>query len=713
MDQETEITKVFRLSPLQKKGLEKIKIKTIKDLLFYFPVRYSHISEITRVENVLDKEIVTIYGVIEDLEMRKSFTTKKMQAEAKIKDIKGNTLYAIWFNQHYIAKMYHVGQKITLTGKAQVKNGKKTIINGEIDTVEHLPIDGHDSLFAQEKGENQFGYPIYPETKGVTSKWIYYAVRKILVEKVHEKLTETISENILKKYNLPKLSTALYWIHMPQSENHATAAKKRFAFEEIYTLQIARQYDKLVLSKEKAYTINTADDTLDTFLNTFPFKKTNAQIQAIKTIVNDLRKSTPMSRLLEGDVGSGKTLVAAAACFAVINTRPKMQNFGTLQVAYMAPTEILAIQHFENFIEYFVSTGIQIGLMTSSGCRKFPSKVATKNGKATWTTISRSQLVKWVAQGEIAIVIGTHALIQKSLVFKHLGLVIIDEQHRFGARQRALLAKKDGFLPHLLSMSATPIPRTLALTLYGDLDLSVLDELPAGRKKVITQIVYPQDREKTYEEIKKELKKKHQLYIICPRIDEPDEDKRNTLLLRSVTSEAARLKKDVFPGENIGILHSKMTKEKKEKVMADFYEGRLSILVATSVIEVGVNIPNATTIIIEGGERFGLSQLHQLRGRVQRSSDQAYCYIFADAKTDKTKERLNYFIKAKDGFELAEYDLLLRGTGELTGMKQSGISDIGMEAIKNIKLVEAARNEAVDYIQENNIPEIQKMYHFE
>jgi ATP-dependent DNA helicase RecG len=371
---------------------------------------------------------------------------------------------------------------------------------------------------------------------------------------------------------------------------------------------------------------------------------------------------------------------------------------------WVAPTEILATQHFESFIKYFSPQGsghrmsmwtsdVQIGLITGSGCRKFPSKTNPN----TWTDISRTQLLKWVADGSIPILIGTHALIQKTVKFKNLAFVVIDEQHRFGTAQRKKLVRKDGLAPHLLSMTATPIPRTLSLTIYGDLDLTLLEEMPAGRKHVITEIVTPNKRDGVYEKIREELQAGRQLYVICPRIFE-DEEVSRRLELKSVTAEAKRLKKEIFPEYEVAILHSKMSKDKKEEVMQNFSENKINILCATSVVEVGVNVPNATIIIIEGAERFGLAQLHQLRGRVIRSNHQAYCYIFAEAKSEKTIERLNAIKNAKNGFELAELDLSLRGGGELGGNKQWGVSDLAMEAIKNIKMVEAARTEAVAMI---------------
>jgi ATP-dependent DNA helicase RecG len=398
-------------------------------------------------------------------------------------------------------------------------------------------------------------------------------------------------------------------------------------------------------------------------------------------------------------VGSGKTAVAATAAYAAVQTRPQGQKNGTLQVAYMAPTEILAKQHFESFIQYFENFPIPIGLITGSGCYKFPSKVS----KGSYTSISRAQLLTWVAGGEIPVLIGTHALIQKAVKFKHLALVVIDEQHRFGTHQRrALKNKEERRLPHLLSMTATPIPRTLALTVYGDLDLTLLDEMPPGRKPIITEVVKPGERSRAYARMREQLAEGRQAYVICPRIDEPDPDKQFALQAKSVKAEAKRLKKEVFPDYSIDILHSKMTPKEKDDVMARFSSHEVDILVATSVVEVGVNVPNATMIFIEGAERFGLSQLHQLRGRVVRSTHQAYCFVCPESRGEQTLARLKALVTAKNGFELAEQDLLQRGPGELSGRKQWGISDIGMEALKNLKLVEAARAEALKIIQQDD-----------
>ncbi len=696
MNLEDQLAKLFRIQDTQKKALARIGLLTVRDLLYYFPTRYNDASAVKLIRDVVPGETVTLYGTLSKLKTKKGFKSKIPMGEATLTDPSGS-IPVVWFNQAYMAKMVHEGEAVLMSGR--VSEGKNGIYlgNPELEKGAVLPIDAHDTLFGGNAPEATM-YPVYRETRGVTSKWIFHHVQKILASGILDSIEDYIPESILKKYNLPSLHTALVWVHAPRKSDDATAARKRFAFEEVFSIQLRRLQDKMEFSKQAAYEVGIDEDAIEEFLSHFPFDATDAQLRAINTILEDMQKEHPMARLLEGDVGSGKTLVAATAAYAIVKNRPLdkkkgvKQTFGALQVAYMAPTEILATQLFENFIEYFRGTGIQIGLMTGSGCRKFPTKVAS--AREPWTNISRPQLLKWVKNGEIPIVVGTHALIQKKVEFKDLALVVIDEQHRFGVAQRAKLARKVGHAPHLLSMTATPIPRTLALTIYGDLDLSLLDAMPLGRKPVITEIVTSDKRKETYEAIRKEMKKGRQLYVICPRINEPDPDKEMALQLRSVMEEAKRLKKEVFPEYEFGILHSKMTKEKKEEAMKDFSEKKTDILVATSVVEVGVNVPNATLIIIEGGERFGLAQLHQLRGRVIRSSDQAYCYVFADVKSGKTFDRLKALKTAKSGFELAELDLALRGSGELSGDKQWGLSDLGMEAIKNLKMVEAARTEA-------------------
>lgn len=692
---DSPIGALIRLKDDTRIGLIRLGIKTVRDLLWHFPTRYADLSQFVSVQGLTDGTSATIRGTVKSLIAKKGWKSKIPMTEGVVEDVSGS-IRVIWFNQPYLAKIISVGSIVELTGKVSMYNGKPTLTNPSLREEKAMPIDNHDSLFG-ETGDGVLT-SVYPETKGVSSLWFHHAVARALTS--IPSIEDHIPQELLQQYSLPTLKTALVWIHTPKSRDDAVIARKRFAFDEIFSINIARQQERALVKANRAYAIDTTFVDTDSFIKRFPFPLTTAQQNAATAILHDLEQDVPMSRLLEGDVGSGKTAVAAIATYATVMNRPhshgKKQTFGNLQVAYMAPTEILATQHFESFIEFFKDSGISIALITGSGARKFPTKVASSN--TPWTTISRPQLKKWIANGEIPIVIGTHTLIQKSLEFKHLALAIIDEQHRFGLQQRKGLAKKDEHFPHLLSMTATPIPRTLALTIYGDLDLSLLDEVPKGRKQIVTEIVMPDKRDDMYTKVKAALSVGRQAYIICPRINEPDPDKTQAMIATSVIEEAKRLQRNVFPEYRIGILHSKMSKDKKEESMRAFSAHETDILVATSVVEVGVNVPNATVIVIEGAERFGLSQLHQLRGRVQRSSHQPYCYLFAQAKSDKTKERMKLFTEAKNGFELAEYDLQLRGTGELAGSHQWGVTDIGMEALRNLKLVVAARESAITLV---------------
>lgn len=686
MTLDTPISAVTRINPALEKALRRLGLETVRDLLYYFPRGYGDTAEIATIDRLEKGQMATIFGTIKNLKTKKGFRTKIPMAEGTVSDESGS-IKIVWFHQAYLAKMLSEEARVRVEGKvSQKKDGSLYFSNPKIEPAPTLFTPGKDLVI----------YPVYPETRGVSSNWIYHTLQRILTKEFIETLVDPIPQEVLKKYSLPSLQTALIWLHTPQKTEHAEAARKRFAFEEIFFIQLEKQQSRHESAEKAAFVIEKSLEDVEKFMARFPFGVTRAQAKAISACLDDLRLGSPMSRLLEGDVGSGKTAVAATLAYAVATSKPKGQNFGTLQIAYMAPTEILAQQHFESFIKYFSHLPINIALITGSGCRKFPSKINPDG----WTDISRSQLLKWVASGEITVLIGTHALIQKSVKFKHLALAVVDEQHRFGIKQRQALVNKSDVIPHLLSMTATPIPRTLALTLYGDLDLTLLDEMPAGRKRIITEIVSGAERSKAYKKIHEELEAGRQLYVICPRIDEPDPNKQLAVLAKSVKAEAERLKK-VFPECRIAILHSKMKADDKDAVMQRFKNHEIDILVSTSVVEVGVNVENASLIIIEGAERFGLSQLHQLRGRVLRGTHQPYCFIFADAKSDKTLERMKALVTAKNGFELAEFDLESRGSGALSGTKQWGISDLGMEAIKNLKMVEAARAEAREIIDKD------------
>lgn len=694
MQYKSLITENSRLIPPQKAALKKLGLHTIHDLLYHFPTRYGDTSETRNISSLSKGDVAVIFGKISGLKASKGFKTKITMADAWVEDESGK-IHCVWFNQPYLAKMTPEGAMVRIEGKVseRKKNQELYFSNPKIELINKLPTGVGDSLFGDD-GKSHTLYPVYSESRGITSNWIYHKVIDIFKNNILDTLPDPIPKEILEKYNLPSLKTALIWIHTPMKLEDAQTARKRFAFEEIFFIQLEKQIARNEYQKNESFVIEPTEKNLQEFIKRFPFEATEAQQRSIGTIISDFKKGYAMSRLLEGDVGSGKTAVAASTAYAVVTTTPKDRKYGNLQVAYMCPTEILASQHFESFIQYFSYLGIQVGLITGSGCRKFPSKLNPKG----WTDISRSQLLKWVANGEIPILIGTHALIQKTVKFKNLAYVIIDEQHRFGLKQRATLVQKDADgakrAPHLLSMTATPIPRTLALTIYGDLDLTLLDQMPHGRKPIVTEIITPDRRNSIYEKIRNELQSGRQAYVICPRINEPDPDKEMAVNAKSVKEEAIRLKKDVFKEYNIGILHSKMEPAEKDRVMLDFKAGKIHILCATSVVEVGVNVPNATVIVIEGAERFGLAQLHQLRGRVIRSNNQAYCYVFAETNSQKTVDRLKALQTAKNGFELAEYDLKYRGSGELSGGKQWGVSDIAMEALQNIKMVEAARTEA-------------------
>lgn len=685
------ITEHFRLMAPQKSALRRLGIVTIRDLLYHFPARYDTPGSRGTVSHLVHGKKVTLYGMLGKIEAKRLWKSKRPAAEGTFEDGTGR-VKVLWFNQPYLAKMVPQNVMVKLTGTVAGKD-RPYITNPEIEPLAGAEVP-EEHLFAGESdtGNENVLYPVYPESRGVTSLWMYHAMKKIFESGVLAELEEPIPESILTRYHLPDLQTAIVWVHTPKNAKDAQSARKRFSFEEIFVIQAARRLERKENEESPSFGIAVDRAKIQRFTDSLPFPLTNAQARAVEDILADFEKAHPMARLLEGDVGSGKTAVAAITAYAVVTSRPAGQRSGTLQVAYMAPTEILATQHFQSFIQFYKELPINIALITGSGCYKFPSKIDRDKP----TPISRAQLLKWVASGEVAMLIGTHAVIQKSVKFAHLAYAIVDEQHRFGTRQRKALAHKGDAPPHFLSMTATPIPRTLALTLYGDLDLSVLDELPAGRAGVETAVITKGKSAAAYEMMRAELAAGRQAYVICPRIDEPDPEKELALIAKSAKAEATRLKKEVFPEFEVGLLHGKMNQTEKDNAMRAFAGGGTHILVATSVVEVGVNVPNATVIMIEGAERFGLAQLHQLRGRVMRSSHRARCFLVTASRAN---ERLKAIAKTHDGFALAEEDLKLRGAGDLYGRSQWGMSDLGMEALKNPRLISAARAAAEEAVQ--------------
>ncbi|MCX6813649.1 MAG: ATP-dependent DNA helicase RecG, partial [Candidatus Azambacteria bacterium] len=523
--------------------------------------------------------------------------------------------------------------------------------------------------------------PIYPETEGLSSKWLRFIVKPLLTQ-LKNKIPDSLPEEISKKYDFLPFQKAIWQIHFPDSLELAEKAKKRFAFEELFELSLFVLRERMKLAKEKALAVPINIELMKEFIESLPYKLTNVQKRSSWQILKDLEKPRPMNRLLEGDVGSGKTVVAAMAALNVVKKG--------YQVAFMAPTEILAKQHFKTINEVLKKFDLKVGLITGK-------ESYYKNEK-----ITRRELVEKVKKNKINILIGTHALIQDTtpttkektpLQFNNLAFVIIDEQHKFGVKQRAKLCRQKEFIPHLLSMTATPIPRTLALTIYGDLDLSVIDELPKGRKKIITKIIQPKEKKTTYNFIREQVKKGRQAFVICPRIEPPasasieatarqaqilDERALSWIDVKAVKQEYKKLAEEIFPDLKIGMLHGKMKVDEKEAVLKSFRNKKTDILVSTSVVEVGVDVSNASVMIIEGSEKFGLAQLHQFRGRVGRSDFQSYCFLFVDTPGIVYNRRLRTLITCDNGFELAEKDLAIRGPGDFIGQRQWGIPDLAM-----------------------------------
>ena len=663
--------------------LKKLDIETQMDLLYHFPVYYTNSKVCT--DKIEDGSAVALIGVIKRIGMRKSWTRgRKPLAEATI-ETDSETIQAIWLNQPYLAKMYKPGNQVIISGKAKVQSTKPTqLIN---PTIQH-----HDP--EAEMGEEVL-HAVYKETRGITSRYLSIQIKKMLEGGVVHNNNDPIPEVVRKKYRLPALQDALFYIHFPRTENEHQAAKKRFVFERTFLLQLQQQITKSERLATKTYPILIDLEKTKTFMRTrFEFTPTKDQQKSIEEILQDIQKDQPMARLLEGDVGSGKTAVAAAVIHGVVTATEAIATSAKPQVAYLAPTETLARQQFETLITLFKNLPIQIGLISGKNCLKYPSKVRGHES----TPISKPQLKKWVTSGEIAIVVGTHAVIQKDVNFKKLALLIIDEQHRFGVAQRHhLISSTTTHTPHLLSMTATPIPRTFALTIYGDLDISVIEQMPKGRKPVQTKLLHLKDIKKAYEHIREEVQKGHQAYVLCPRIDLSNDASE----FRSVAEEYENLTTTIFPDLAIGSLHGKMKPKEKQEAMEMFRNGATQVLVCTTIVEVGLNIPNATIIVILHAERFGLAQLHQLRGRVIRSTHQPYCYIVSDSTNEVTLERLQIFKEEHRGLTLAKRDLDLRGSGELMGIRQSGIPDLVMEGLQNPKLLEAAKKEAQILVHED------------
>jgi len=684
---QTPLEQIQSIGPRFTNKLKKLGIKTVKDLAWHFPTRYEDFSEIYKIADLAPRQEATIRGKIVEISGRRAWHRRLYVIEALISD-GTDSIRAVWFNQPYIKNVLQPGREANFSGKVSVS--KENEIYFSNPTYELTRGYGQDET----KHTGRI-VPIYPETKGLTSKGLRYLIQPLL--KNLPPIAETIPPEFLKKEKLPGINAALEQIHFPETLEAALNAKKRFAFEDLFTLQLLNIRERLKLAREKAPALEIEIENVKTILSRLPFELTNSQKKSLWEIIQDLRKNHPMNRLLQGDVGSGKTIIAAITAILVAEN--------DYQTAFMAPTEILARQHFNTFIKFFQTFENGVALLTSSEAEIF-------YGQELRTKTKKQSLIKEITDGKIAVIFGTHALIQKNIAFRNLGLVVIDEQHRFGVRQRAVLIKNKKIVPHFLSMSATPIPRTLSLTVFGDLDLSLITELPKNRKPIITKAVAPIDRARAYAFIRGQIKKNRQAFVICPRIEPRTiADQQLTavnlqqLEIKSVKEEYEKLSKKIFPDLKVAMLHGKLKAKEKEKIMSAFANAsadkaeRIDILVATSVVEVGVDVPNATIMMIEGSERFGLAQLYQFRGRVGRGEHQSFCFLFSESGSKATQQRLKSIVEAKNGLELAEHDLKIRGPGEFFGTVQTGIPDLAMKAVQNPELVKSAREAAVTIIK--------------
>lgn len=629
--------------------LSRLGIETIRDLIYFLPRRYEDFASVRSIDQIEPGQI-TVRAKVDSLVTRRVRRGLHI-TEAVLADNSGK-IRAVWFNQPYRADQLRSKDVFLFTGTYDFQRNRYVLQNPSAEKVAELVEDEREGKII----------PIYSETKGLKSHTIRQLAANI-VPLMHA-LPETLPPEIVKRQKLLPLSQAVVTLHQPENASQLETARERLAFEELFELLLASLLNKHENAQLPAWQIPFDEQIAKEFVAKLPFKLTNAQRQAAWEVVKNFETGEPMNRLLQGDVGSGKTVVAALAAYLAAK-----QGF---QTALMAPTEILATQHAVTLQELLEPLGITVALLVG----------ATKPK-------AKQEIYKRLQSGEINIVVGTHALIQKDIHFARLGFVIIDEQHRFGVRQRAELLTKSERMPHLLSMSATPIPRSLALTVYGELDISILNELPAGRKQIETHIMSPNSRAQLYAKIDNQIADGRQVYVVCPLVD--DSEVANEL--KSVETEYKRLKASIFKHRRLGILHGQLKSDEKEVIMRTFAEGEIDILVCTTVVEVGVNVPNATVMLIEGADRFGLAQLHQLRGRVGRGAHQSYCYLVPSTSA-KPSQRLREMEHSTDGFYLAEKDLELRGPGEIYGRAQHGELDLRIASLGDTKLIKRVRTEA-------------------
>ena len=655
----------------------KLGVSTVRDLLYFFPNRHLDYSQRKLTSELVEgKEETIIANVWQVREVRLG---KRRSTEAIVGDESGN-VRVVWFNNPYLVKQLATNKRVVLSGRVTVFNGQRVFESPEWELAEDKELIHTGRLV-----------PLYPLTRGLKPRQVRKLMKAVVDQWAH-KVEDCLPPRLQERCNLLKLPEALSQAHFPEDEETKDRARIRLAFDELFLLQFG------VLSRKRQWQEGQPSSpftlkapVLETLFGSLPFELTAAQQKVLKELLADLEKRIPMSRLLQGEVGSGKTVIALAILL--------MAAANGYQGAFMAPTEILAEQHFTTIWHLLSRAGHQEVteeyLYSYSGILPRPIIVALLIGDIKGAR--KQELQKRISEGEIDIAIGTHALIQKGVEFARLGLAVVDEQHRFGVTQRSALRQK-GFSPHVLVMTATPIPRTLALTLYGDLDLSVIDELPPGRQMIKTKWLKSQQRESAYAFLRRQLAIGRQAFIICPLVEESE-----AIQARAAIAEYERLSQEIFPQLKLGLLHGRMSAAQKDKVMRRFRSGELNILVSTPVVEVGIDVPNATVMLIESADRFGLSQLHQFRGRVGRGKEQSYCMLLAENPSEISRARLDIIEKVQDGFELAEEDLRLRGPGEFFGTRQSGLPDLRMAKLSDVALLELARSEAIRLFEKDPI----------
>lgn len=652
MNLDDSINEVPLIGPSYAQKLGKLNILSVKNLLEHVPHRYLDFSKTSKISSVRIDDVVTIKGEIVSFKNQYTRGGKAMQIMT-ITDSSGK-VDAIWFNQPFLSRTFHPGMTISIAGKLTFFGRKTAFISPEYEIEKENLKSIHTGRII----------PMYHETAGISSKWLRRRVQDAL-DLAKENIQEFLPSKVLKKHHLESYLDAITKIHLPKSEKDTIEGKKRLAFNELLLLHLANIKRKREWQKtEAAHRLNVEGGLVKEFVNSLPFTLTKDQSTSVKEIVSDLKNKIPMNRMLEGDVGSGKTAVAAAAAFATFQSG--------FQTVVMAPTQILANQHFKTLTELFEKYKIRVSLVTSQK--------------------------KELSIGSTDIFVGTHALIESKIGFSKVALVVIDEQHRFGVEQRTHLVKKSKkgkVAPHVLTMTATPIPRTVALTLFGDLDLSTLSEMPKGRQKVTTWVVPPEKSKAGYEWVYKKIKEeKTQAFVVCPLIEESE--KETMIEVKAATAEYQKIKK-AFPNLKIDLLHGRMKAKDKDEAIEKFREGKTEMLVSTPVIEVGVDIPNATIMIVEGADRFGLASLHQLRGRVGRGNAKSYCLLMTDSDSKKSSTRLEAMTKIYSGFELAEVDLKMRGPGEIFGTSQSGFPELRVASWSDLELIKETKEVAEEY----------------